>query len=170
MKPAARSAVQAGVAFVAMEPVAYAAHRWLMHGPGSGWHESHHTPRRGLVERNDLYPLTFGTATFFAMAAGARWARLRPLLAVGAGVTAYGAAYAVVHDGIVHRRMPLVARLARRSALAQRLARAHRRHHVDSAEPFGMLLPLGQAWRDAAAGPAGELDHGARAGTGVRGA
>jgi beta-carotene 3-hydroxylase len=165
MRPLARSALQAGLAFVAMEPVAYAAHRWLMHGPGQAWHESHHTPRRGLFERNDLYPVTFGTLTVAAMAAGARWERARPLLAVGAGVTAYGAAYAVVHDGIVHRRLPGVSRLARRSALAQRLARAHRRHHVGSAEPFGMLVPLGRAWREAAAvPPGGQLSGGVAAG------
>ena len=31
-------------AFVAMEGVSYAGHRWVMHGPGMGWHRSHHAP------------------------------------------------------------------------------------------------------------------------------
>ena len=32
---------------VAMEAVAYAAHRWVMHGPGWFLHKSHHRPRDG---------------------------------------------------------------------------------------------------------------------------
>nr|WP_283251193.1 sterol desaturase family protein [Rhabdothermincola salaria] len=154
MRPWVRRGVQAAAAFAVMEPVAYAAHRWVMHGPGEAWHESHHRPRPGLVEKNDLYPVVFAAGTVTAMAVGARWPRARALLAVGAGVTAYGAAYAFVHDGIVHRRMPGGAAVARRSALARRLARAHRRHHVAAGEPFGMLVPLGTAWRESAPAPA----------------
>ena len=150
MRPWLRRGAQAATAFVVMEPVAYAAHRWVMHGPGEAWHESHHRSRPGLVEKNDLYPVVFAAGTVAVMAAGARWPRARALLAVGAGVTAYGAAYAFVHDGIVHRRMPGGAAVAGRSALARRLARAHRRHHVASGEPFGMLVPLGAAWRESA--------------------
>ncbi len=150
MKAATRYGLQAAAAFLVMEPVAYAAHRWIMHGPGLGWHESHHVSRTTLFEKNDLYPVTFAAGTVTAMALGARYPRLRSLLAVGAGVTAYGATYAFVHDGVVHRRVPGGAAVARRSALARRLSRAHRRHHVDSSEPFGMLVPLGVAWRESA--------------------
>ena len=157
MRAAVRYLVQAVVAFLAMEPVAYAAHRWVMHGPGEAWHESHHEPREGLFEKNDLYPVVFAAGTVSAMAAGARFARLRPLLAVGAGVTAYGAAYAFVHDGVVHRRLPGGAAVAQRSVLARRLARAHRRHHVAAGEPFGMLVPLGAAWRESAPRPGADL-------------
>ena len=32
---------------IAMEGVAYVAHRWVMHGPGWFLHESHHRPRDG---------------------------------------------------------------------------------------------------------------------------
>ncbi|MCU0309789.1 MAG: sterol desaturase family protein [Acidimicrobiales bacterium] len=150
MRSALRHGLEAAAAFVVMEPVAYAAHRWVMHGPGLAWHESHHEPRVGLFERNDLYPVAFAAGTVTAMAIGARYPKLRSLLAVGAGVTAYGATYAFVHDGVVHRRVPGGAFVARRSALARRLSRAHRRHHVASGEPFGMLVPLGEAWRESA--------------------
>jgi beta-carotene 3-hydroxylase len=148
MRPAARYAALAAAAFVAMEPVAYAAHRWVMHGPGMGSHESHHRAHDALFEKNDLYPVTFAAGTVAVMAAGARFPKLRGLIAVGAGVTAYGATYAFVHDGVVHRRVPGGSAVARRSLLARRLARAHRRHHVASGEPFGMLVPLGAAWRE----------------------
>lgn len=148
MRPAARYVTLAATAFVAMEPVAYAAHRWVMHGPGLGWHESHHRAHDGLLEKNDLYPVTFAAGTVAVMALGARYPKLRDLIAVGAGVTVYGATYAFVHDGVVHRRVPGGAAVSRRSLLARRLARAHRRHHVASSEPFGMLVPLGAAWRE----------------------
>ena len=39
----------------AMEGVAYAAHRWVMHGWGWFLHKSHHEPRTGAFELNDLY-------------------------------------------------------------------------------------------------------------------
>lgn len=36
-----------------MEGVAYAAHRWVMHGPGWFLHKSHHEPSTGMFELND---------------------------------------------------------------------------------------------------------------------
>ena len=42
-----------------MELFAYAAHRWIMHGPGWFLHESHHRPRLGRWELNDLYAAIF---------------------------------------------------------------------------------------------------------------
>lgn len=127
------------VAFAAMEAVSYAAHRWVMHGPGMVWHASHHAPPSGRIERNDLFPLSFSVVgvTAFALAAGGVvpgwvwWA--------AAGVTAYGAAYLVVHELFIHRRlqvwMPDVRYL-------RWLRDSHRSHHVDGGEPFGMLLPV----------------------------
>ena len=134
-----RAVALAAGAFLVMEPVAYAAHRWVMHGPGWAWHASHHRRRRGRFERNDRYPLTFATTTVAAMAVGAAVPRLRWLLPVGAGVTAYGAAYAFVHDVHVHGRLPA---LDVDSALLDRLADAHQQHHRGGGEPYGMLVPV----------------------------
>lgn len=146
-----RAAALSVGAFLAMEPVAYAAHRWVMHGPGWGWHRSHHRRRRGTFERNDRYPVTFATTTVAAMAVGAAVARLRWLLPVGAGVSAYGAAYAYVHDVHIHGRVPAI---DVDSAVLDRLARAHEQHHRGGGEPYGMLVPV-LARRSAADGPAG---------------
>ncbi|MGZ8282038.1 MAG: sterol desaturase family protein, partial [Allosphingosinicella sp.] len=44
---------------IAMEGVAYVAHRWVMHGPGWFLHASHHRPRPGRFELNDLYAAIF---------------------------------------------------------------------------------------------------------------
>ena len=105
------------VAFAAMEGVSYALHRWVMHGPGMGWHASHHAPSHGRWERNDLFPACFsllGFAVFALAAAGvlpawAWWA--------AAGITVYGVAYLVVHELFIHRRAP-VARPRRRATCA----------------------------------------------------
>ena len=135
----------AATAFAAMEGVAYLAHRCLMHGPGWGWHRSHHVTGPGRWQRNDRYPLVFATATVAAMAVGSRVPRLARLLPVGAGVTAYGAAYALAHDVYVHRRLPV---LPERVAAVDRLRVAHERHHASGGEPYGFLLPVtGLGWR-----------------------
>ncbi|MGD1935090.1 MAG: hypothetical protein ACFB0Z_11410 [Candidatus Phaeomarinobacter sp.] len=38
----------------AMELFAWWAHKNIMHGWGWAWHESHHRPRDGRFEKNDL--------------------------------------------------------------------------------------------------------------------
>jgi beta-carotene 3-hydroxylase len=166
-----RNAVLATTAFVAMEPVAYAAHRWVMHGPGWGLHRSHHrrppatslaatalaataldsgavvtSSWRERIEANDAFPVAFAGVTVVAMAAGTRSRRLAALVPVAAGVTAYGAAYSAVHDLYIHRRLGGWLGRLERSKAGAALARAHVVHHRGGGEPYGMLLPL--RWRE----------------------
>ena len=138
-------------AFVAMEGVSYSAHRWLMHGPGLVWHASHHAPAMGRVERNDLFPLCFsflGFGVFALASAGALpgWAWW-----AAAGITAYGVAYLVVHELVIHRRLPAPMPDLR---YLRWVRDAHRAHHIDGGEPFGMLLPLTRSARRQPARPA----------------
>ena len=42
-----------------MEVFAWFAHKYVMHGWGWGWHKSHHEPRAGWFEKNDLYAVVF---------------------------------------------------------------------------------------------------------------
>ena len=132
-------------AFVAMEPLAALVHRRVMHGGGWGWHRSHHTRPRPAVEGNDGYPLVIGLGVFAAMLVGQLVEPLRPLLWVGAGLSAYGAAYVVVHDLLVHQRLghlPLGG-----SGYVRWVAAAHARHHDDNGPPYGFLLPVVPAGR-----------------------
>ena len=126
-------------AFAGMEAVSYAAHRWVMHGVAMVWHRSHHLPRVGRFERNDLFPLCFSTVGVALFALATMGPRVPALLWVGVGVTAYGALYMLVHDVFVHERLPL--RLPRLRYL-EWLARSHRLHHRFGGEPYGMLLPV----------------------------
>lgn len=125
--------------FIAMEGVATLVHRHVMHGFGWGWHASHHRPRRGRFERNDLYALVFAAIAIALVWSGTRGAW--PLQWIGAGMTLYGAAYFLVHDGLVHRRWP-VGEGPRRQYL-RRLVQAHRLHHAldgrDGGVSFGFL-------------------------------
>jgi beta-carotene 3-hydroxylase len=123
-----------------MEPFAAVAHRAVMHRPrGWRWHRSHHGARaadRGRWEANDRYPLVFAAATIVAMAFGGTTARQ-----AGAGIAAYGLAYAVVHDVCIHGRLT-GGRPVLRGRWLRFLARAHDVHHRSGAAPYGFLLPI----------------------------
>lgn len=140
---AVRFTLVAVLAFVAMEPVTYALHRWVMHGVGMHLHRSHHLnaarvePSR--LELNDLYPVMFAAAVVGAFALGFNNSNLSILVPICVGVTAYGAVYAFVHDLVIHNR--LGARVGHRSRILGHLTRAHKAHHVTNGEPYGMLAP-----------------------------
>ena len=128
------------LAFVAMEPITYAVHRWVMHGPGRRIHVSHHRARAGRFEANDLYPVAFAAVVGAGLVVGFNVDGWGVLVPIGVGVTAYGAVYAAVHDGYIHGRLAVLARWPGRGRA--RLAEAHRLHHRYNGEPYGMLLPV----------------------------
>ena len=113
---------------VAMEAFAYAAHRWVMHGFGWFLHESHHRPRTGPFELNDLYAVIFAGPSILLLAGGVRWGWWPGCTWVGAGIAAYGAIYFGFHDWIVHKR--LRHGYVARSGYMKRIIQAHRLHHV----------------------------------------
>lgn len=112
----------------AMEGVAYAAHRWVMHGPGWFLHESHHRERTGLFEWNDLYAVIFAIPSFVLLLGGVQLGWWPGFTWIGAGIAAYGAIYFGFHDVIVHRRIGH--RYVPRSSYMKRIVQAHRLHHV----------------------------------------
>jgi beta-carotene 3-hydroxylase len=134
------NALIAIAAFVLMEPITAATHRWVMHGIGEFIHRSHHRPRRTRWETNDWYPVLFAGIVNIGFAAGFNLNGFGVLIPVGIGVTAYGAAYALVHDVYIHRRLGWFAN--RRIEAFERLADAHRIHHLYNAAPYGMLAPI----------------------------
>lgn len=111
-----------------MEGFAYVMHRWVMHGFGWFLHESHHRPRTGAFELNDLYAFIFALPSITLIWGGVQsdwgsWAAW-----VGAGIAGYGAIYFGFHDFIVHER--LGKRRAPRTAYMKRIVQAHRLHHI----------------------------------------
>ncbi|GAA4768829.1 hypothetical protein GCM10023219_13580 [Stakelama sediminis] len=113
---------------IGMEGFAYAMHRWVMHGPGWFLHASHHRPRTGNWEWNDLYAVIFAIPSIVLLAGGVRWGWWPGCTWIGAGIAAYGAIYFGFHDILVHRRIGH--RHVPRSAYMKRIMQAHRLHHA----------------------------------------
>jgi beta-carotene 3-hydroxylase len=134
--------------FAFMEGVAYMTHKYVMHGWLWSLHESHHRPREGLFEKNDLFAFFFALPSILFIWLGVNVSP--PLLWIGLGLTAYGFSYFAFHDGIVHRRLPI--RYHGKNAYMKRIIQAHYVHHAtptkEGAVSFGFLY----------AGPVAELD------------
>ncbi len=134
------------VTIILMEVVATLVHKYIMHTWGWGWHHSHHLPHGGGLELNDLYAVVFALLAIALIYLGSLgyW----PLQWIGAGMTAYGALYFMVHDGLVHQRWPF--RSIPRRGYLKRLYMAHRLHHAvrgrQGCVSFGFLYapPLSQ--------------------------
>lgn len=118
---------------IGMEAFAWAAHKYIMHGWGWGWHRDHHEPHDHVLERNDLYAVTFGAIVTGLFAIGALWSPL--LWWVAMGITVYGLIYAFIHDGLVHQRFM---RWVPRRGYAKRLVQAHKLHHATSGRDGGV--------------------------------
>lgn len=128
----------------AMEGFAYGMHRWVMHGPGWFLHASHHRPRDGWFEWNDLYAAIFATPSIVLLLGGVRLGWWPGCAWIGAGIAAYGAIYFGFHDAIVHGRAGV--RVVPRSRYLKRIVQAHRLHHAvatrNGAVSFGFLWAL----------------------------
>jgi beta-carotene 3-hydroxylase len=133
-------ALIAVTALVLMEPATALTHRLVMHGFAMGWHRSHHDLPRNVLEANDLFPVVFAGVTIMLLAVGV-YVPGAPgvLIPIAIGITAYGAAYLLVHDVVIHRRLgflPLPGRLLRP------WRDAHNVHHMFAQAPYGFLAPI----------------------------
>ena len=129
-------------AFAGMEAFAWFTHKYVMHGFLWVWHESHHRPRTGVFELNDMFAVVFATPAIACIYAGVHGAPA--LLPIGLGITAYGAFYSMFHDGLVHKRYPTP--LNGKSRFWKRLIQAHRIHHAittkEGCVSFGFLFAM----------------------------
>ncbi|KAG8073253.1 hypothetical protein GUJ93_ZPchr0006g42614 [Zizania palustris] len=129
-------------AAVGMEFWARWAHRALWHASLWHMHESHHRPRDGAFELNDVFAIINAVPAMSLLAYGFFNRGLVPGLCFGAGlgITLFGMAYMFVHDGLVHRRFPVgpIANVP----YFRRVAAAHQIHHTDKFEgvPYGLFL------------------------------
>ena len=139
MSPIAFIAILVGTVFLT-EASAWLLHRYLMHGPLWRIHRTHHEPRTGPFELNDVFGLVYAVPSAALIYVGFRGEPAA--LAAGLGVLAYGAIYFLLHDALVHHRIDLGLR-PRRGYLA-RIVQAHRLHHaVESCAgcvSFGFIL------------------------------
>lgn len=125
--------------FFGMEGVAWAMHKYVMHGSLWVLHESHHRERESWFELNDLFGFFFAGLSVALILAGTFGDRA--YLFAGLGMTAYGAVYFLVHDVLVHRRVRHG--FVPRNGYLRRIYQAHRLHHAshgrDGAVSFGFI-------------------------------
>ncbi|XP_061358651.1 beta-carotene hydroxylase 2, chloroplastic-like [Gastrolobium bilobum] len=129
-------------AAVGMEFWARWAHKALWHASLWHMHESHHRPREGPFELNDVFAIINAVPAIALLSYGFFHKGLVPGLCFGAGlgITVFGMAYMFVHDGLVHKRFPVgpIANVP----YFRRVAAAHKLHHSDkfNGVPYGLFL------------------------------
>lgn len=127
------------LSFAIMEFVSYLAHRYIYHGIGWVLHKSHHEPRSGIFEWNDIFPMLFAAATIAILLYGLSDPQRNELVAAGIGISAYGLTYFFIHDLYIHRRAKW---LKIRLPFLTTLKRAHALHHRTGGEPYGLLFVI----------------------------
>lgn len=128
--------------FFFMEFVAWFTHKYVMHGFLWTLHEDHHThTNKTFFEKNDSFFLLFAIPGILCLLAGT-WNYNPIFLAIGLGITAYGASYFLVHDVFIHQRFKWFRNS--NNFYFRAIRRAHKIHHKhlgkEKGQCFGMLL------------------------------
>lgn len=124
---------------IAMEFIAWASHKYIMHGFGWGWHRDHHEPHDNKLEKNDLFGIVGAAMSISMFAIGSplimgasAW---EPGTWIGLGIMFYGIIYTLVHDGLVHQRY---FKYVPKRGYAKRLVQAHKLHHATIGKEGGV--------------------------------
>lgn len=132
------------ITVLGMEFVAWAAHKYLMHGWLWIWHEDHHKPhyeKEGFFEKNDLFFLVFAIPSMACYIIGSITPHLW-ILFIGIGISIYGLIYFLIHDVYIHQRFKWFRHLD--SKYSRAILRAHGAHHAiqtkEAGESFGLLI------------------------------
>lgn len=127
--------------FFGMEFVAWFSHKYVMHGFMWFLHKSHHVKTKHVLEKNDWFALIFAIPSWLFIMLGVIY-QSPVSIWIGSGMTAYGIAYFLVHDVIVHQRLKWFRNLDGKYIKAIR--RAHKMHHKhlgkEDGESFGFLI------------------------------
>lgn len=133
--------------FVLMEGITWLTHKYIMHGWLWYLHKDHHQPEPGFFEKNDAFFVIFAIPSFLGILFGTlrEWYWMQ---AIGFGVMAYGFAYFLVHDVIIHQRFKWFTRSGNSYVRAIRWAHKMHHRHLDrhDGESFGMLYVHKKYW------------------------
>lgn len=133
--------------FMVMELVAWAAHKFLMHGPLWILHEDHHRGGYHPFQKNDAFFLIFAIPSWLCIMLG--WMAFTWwVVAIGVGIFIYGWCYFLVHDVIIHQRFKWFSRS--NNYYVKVIRWAHKMHHKhyekENGESFGLLVVPGKYW------------------------
>jgi beta-carotene 3-hydroxylase len=136
--------------FFFMEFVAWAAHKYVMHGFLWYLHQDHHqkdTELWGFFEKNDAFFLIFAIPSWQCIMWGMIY-QINWVTAIGFGILLYGIAYFIVHEVIIHQRFKLFTRS--NNTYIKAIRWAHKMHHKhlqkEEGESFGMLFVAQKYW------------------------
>jgi len=127
--------------FMFMEFVSWATHKYIMHGFLWFLHKDHHVvDKENILQKNDFFFLIFAIPSIILIFIG--YEKFSYEFFIGIGIALYGLAYFLIHEIIIHRRMPPPAKTNNRYIKAIR--KAHKIHHKNihkhNGVNFGMLL------------------------------
>ena len=127
--------------FVFMEFVAWAAHKYLMHGILWNLHQDHHVVNHEkFLQKNDYFFLIFAIPSIILIFIG--YENLTSGFFIGIGIALYGLAYFLIHEIIIHRRLPAPNKT--KSKYIKAIRKAHKVHHKNRGKyegvNFGMLI------------------------------
>jgi len=135
------------VTFIVMEGVTWLTHKYVMHGFLWYLHRDHHQVEPGFFEKNDAFFVIFAIPSMICIGKGVS-AGIWWLAAIGFGIMAYGFAYFLVHDVIIHQRFKWFSRS--KSTYVRAIRWAHKMHHKhlnkEHGESFGMLYVHRKYW------------------------
>jgi beta-carotene 3-hydroxylase len=118
-----------------------------MHGFLWYLHKDHHQPTGKKVEKNDAFFLIFAIPSWLCIMLGLQY-HFYKIAAIGFGILAYGIAYFLVHEIIIHQRIKILQRP--KSKYWRVLRWAHKMHHKHlhkhNGESFGMLYVHKKYW------------------------
>ena len=134
--------------FIIMEGITWLTHRYVMHGFLWYLHKDHHQVGPGFFEKNDTFFIIFAVPSILLIYFGTfnnEWW----MQAIGFGIMAYGAAYFLVHDVIIHQRFKWFTRSSNKYIRAIRWSHKMHHKHLDRhhGESFGMLY-VAKKYRD----------------------
>lgn len=128
------------VTFILMEGVTWCTHKFVMHGFLWYLHKDHHQVRPGFLEKNDAFFVIFAVPSMLLIYFGT-FDHVWWMQSVGFGIMAYGFAYFLVHDVIIHQRFKWFTRS--NNTYVRSIRWAHKMHHKHldryNGESFGML-------------------------------
>jgi len=133
--------------FCIMEGITWLTHKYVMHGFLWYLHRDHHQVEPGFFEKNDAFFIIFAVPSILLIFFGT-YDKVWWMQSIGFGIMAYGFAYFLVHDVIIHQRFKWFTKS--NSTYVRAIRWAHKMHHKHldrfDGESFGMLLVAKKYW------------------------
>lgn len=136
--------------FFVMEFVAWATHKFVMHGFLWNLHQDHHQVTPHFFEKNDFFFLIFAIPSWLCIMLGIMYQK-EISVCIGFGIAFYGLIYFLIHEVYIHRRFKWLRNLEHPYFIA--LRKAHKAHHKNQgkadSECFGMLIVPRKFYKEA---------------------